>query len=292
MKFKKIASLPAFELGETELQHGDVVPTISGSQAPSPILLDDSTMRIYFSSRDTKTRSLPFFFDVNTNFDVVNKTDMPVVPLGNPGEADEAGVMPSHAIGNSLYYTGWNRVDNNTGVRYRTACMKVDLNPLGKKTLIFDRLDIAPCGTSMPFFEEIEADTYGVMKYRLHFMSYKYWKDNEPYYTASYKQASWSDSFFGDSVSHLPSSIARPVAYKDDIFYSERAGTDYRLNKDKSYRIFYTDSKEEPKQVEILGGEDDLMQAYGYPIDFAGKTILLYNNTFTGPIQVAELVNE
>lgn len=291
MKFKKVASLPEFSIGSIDLQHGDVVPEFSGSQAPSPVVLEDGNMRIYFSARDNKKRSLPFYYDIDREYNVIGMADSPIIPLGAPGEADEDGVMPSQVIENTLYYTGWNRVDNSTGARYRTACMSVRLGDPGTKLLIFDRLPIAPCGTSMPFLEIIESDDWGLMKYRVHFMSYKYWKNNEPYYTTSYQESSWGDSWFGEYIDTLPNSAARPVVFEGKIFYSERANEGYRLDKGKSYKMFYNSSKlDDPVLIEIDGGEDDLMQAYGYPIKFDNKTVLLYNNTFTGSIQIAELI--
>src|SRR5258706_13421338 len=70
--------------------------------------------RVYFSSRDKKSRSRIFSFHINIspeNFRVSSKAKL-ILDLGEPGAFDDCGVMPSWLFRVSrkvqyLYYTGW-----------------------------------------------------------------------------------------------------------------------------------------------------------------------------------------
>ena len=73
--------------------------------------------RIFHSDRVGGT-SVPKYIDVSKkDFSVINEYDGPIVPLGERGTFDWAGVMPTSVIKidektTYIYYVGWsNRID-------------------------------------------------------------------------------------------------------------------------------------------------------------------------------------
>jgi predicted GH43/DUF377 family glycosyl hydrolase len=90
------------------------------SQCPAPIVIDDTTIRVFFACRPSRKRGeLPLsqsgFVDLDRNDPCVVKgiSENPILPLGPPGSFDEFGSMSSSFVlsGHSIYayYTGWTR---------------------------------------------------------------------------------------------------------------------------------------------------------------------------------------
>lgn len=95
----------------------------SHAQLPTPLKLNEHQFRFYFSSRDRKGRSLPYFLDYDMKTQkLINQSEKPILDLGNPGMFDDSGVMPSCIIGVKgelyLYYIGWNQ---RTNVSYQLS---------------------------------------------------------------------------------------------------------------------------------------------------------------------------
>lgn len=82
---------------------------------PIPFLLNEGTLRIFYSSRDSDDRMLPTFVDVDVDDPsrILHLNETPLVELGPPGAFDDSGVtLGSIAeVGGRtlLYYTGWKR---------------------------------------------------------------------------------------------------------------------------------------------------------------------------------------
>lgn len=90
------------------------------AQCPTPLLLDDATLRIYIATRPPRDGALqyvahPGYVDVARDdpLRVLGVSPQPVLELGRRGMFDEFGVMPGSAVrvGDTirLYYTGWTR---------------------------------------------------------------------------------------------------------------------------------------------------------------------------------------
>src|SRR6266566_389470 len=82
---------------------------------PIPYVLDDTTLRLFFSSRDHDDRMLPAFIDVDLRNPsrILNSCDEPLIGLGEPGTFDDSGVTLASTITHQgktyFYYTGWKR---------------------------------------------------------------------------------------------------------------------------------------------------------------------------------------
>ena len=94
------------------------------AQAPFADFVDQNKLRIYFSSRDKKNRSLPFYIETEAENpeNILYIHHEPILKLGNLGSFDDSGVMPSCIVNYNnkkyLYYVGWNV---GTTARYRLA---------------------------------------------------------------------------------------------------------------------------------------------------------------------------
>ena len=75
---------------------------------------NENIIRIYFSTRDEYGRSLPDYIEVNADnpTEILTTNQTPILPLGQLGEFDDCGVMPSWVVNKNnekwLYYIGWN----------------------------------------------------------------------------------------------------------------------------------------------------------------------------------------
>ena len=102
----------------------DVTQPWSRSHAmlPTPILLDDATLRVYFSSRDAEGRARPGFVELDPRHPTrVRRGPVgPLLDLGDPGAFDQDGVVATSIVRDGtewrLYYAGF---ENGTRVPYR-----------------------------------------------------------------------------------------------------------------------------------------------------------------------------
>jgi hypothetical protein len=97
----------------------------SHAQLPTPVPLDEHTVRVFVSSRNGSGESLPYAVDLDIDtFDIVGNQRRPLMPLGARGAFDENGIMPSSVVRLNdgsfrMYYIGWNR--GSSTVPYRLA---------------------------------------------------------------------------------------------------------------------------------------------------------------------------
>ena len=82
---------------------------------PIPVLLSNSTLRLFYSSRDDDDRMLPAYIDVDPRnpLRVISAEEKPLIDIGIPGTFDDSGVTVTSALeyGGQLffYYSGWKR---------------------------------------------------------------------------------------------------------------------------------------------------------------------------------------
>ncbi|MBS1142610.1 MAG: hypothetical protein H6R14_16 [Proteobacteria bacterium] len=93
------------------------------AQCPTPLILDDSTVRVYIACRpqrggDLQYVSYPGYVDLARDdlTRVVGISAAPLLPLGNSGSFDEFGIMPSCILRKDgaiyMYYSGWSRMQS------------------------------------------------------------------------------------------------------------------------------------------------------------------------------------
>lgn len=93
------------------------------AQCPTPFLLNEDVVRVYFATRpardsDLQYVSYPAFVDLNRRdlTEVIGISEQPLLPLGKTGAFDEFGIMPSSIVKSGdtiyMYYTGWTRMSS------------------------------------------------------------------------------------------------------------------------------------------------------------------------------------
>ncbi|HVX40274.1 MAG TPA: hypothetical protein VHB25_11940 [Gemmatimonadaceae bacterium] len=87
----------------------------SYAHLPTPYLLDDRTIRVYFAGLDDEQVGRVGYVDVDAHdpLRIIASSDDPVLDIGAPGLFDDAGVNPSCLVpvdgGVRMYYIGWQR---------------------------------------------------------------------------------------------------------------------------------------------------------------------------------------
>ena len=87
----------------------------SHATRPIPILLNDETLRIYFSSRNQDNCPLPNYIDVSAlpPFQILHVNHSPLLSLGKLGCFDDSGVtitgIADSELGRAAFYSGWKR---------------------------------------------------------------------------------------------------------------------------------------------------------------------------------------
>jgi hypothetical protein len=84
-------------------------------QCPIPYLNKRGNISLFFTSRDKQNFSHPFCMEISATppYQIINLAKEPLFTLGNPGNFDSSGVMPSCILRTPsgalhLYYIGWN----------------------------------------------------------------------------------------------------------------------------------------------------------------------------------------
>jgi hypothetical protein len=281
---------------------------VSHAQCPTPELLSETTLRIYFGTRDAKNRTRPTFIDVDPNNPAqVNYVhDRPILELGELGCFDDAGVMPFCVINvdgrKLLYYAGWN---TSTTVPYRIS-IGLAVSDDGGNTFrrihqgpILDRSLDEPHFCSTPFVVRESS------QWRMWFLSCRGWRRlkgrPEPQYdvrsACSDDGIHWRrDGSIAIGIDTSEEAIARPWvlagANRWRMWYCHRSLDGYRTDKGSSYRIGYAESADNGatwKRLDRLGGCDPSesgwdgeMAAYPATYEHQGRLYLLYNGNGFG----------
>ncbi len=283
------------------------------AQSPQALVCDDF-VRIYFStrSRDANGKYLSHvaFVDMTKNLSsVVRVSTRPVIPLGDLGTFDEHGIFPMNVLRRNgvvhAYTCGWSR---RVAVSVETG---VGLAVSGDDGESFRRVGAGPVLTSSPQEPFLVGDGF-VMEVggRLH-MWYifgtewkRYASDAPPERTYKIGHAVSADGVewvkeegrriiadrLGESESQaLPTVIEIDGRYH--MFFCYRQSFDFRLNRDRGYRIGHAWSEDlvswiradEELLLDVSAGEwDSDMLCYPHVFRCDGKVYLLYNGNQFG----------
>jgi hypothetical protein len=279
----------------------------SHAQGPTPFVASSETLRIYFGARDASNRTSTVFLDARLNDPetILRVHDEPVLPLGNLGCFDDAGVMPSCIVPvggeHYLYYTGWN---TSTTVPYRNS-IGVAASDDGGLTFrrpfegpILDRMPTEPHFCATPFVMR-DAGSW-----RMWYLSCSQWTlvDGKPEaryhirHTESDDGLSWrrpgtvAIDYLGPDEA-----IARPWVIKDSsgyqMWYCYRSIRGYRVDPAQAYQLGFATSKDGlawkrrddvPQLVGASNGWDADMVAYPALIDAGERRLLFYNGNGFG----------
>ncbi|GHU04755.1 hypothetical protein FACS1894205_3530 [Alphaproteobacteria bacterium] len=95
----------------------------SHAQVPTPLMLNDDVIRVYYSAWDDQGRSRPFFVDLKADDPtcILQAPMEPLLDLGKPGCFDDNGVLCCSVVKvkNDLYYMYYVGFEILKNIRYR-----------------------------------------------------------------------------------------------------------------------------------------------------------------------------
>src|SRR5271155_2427808 len=277
------------------------------AQIPTPHLVSDDQVRVYFATRDEKGRSRIGLIELDPDAPATGRAvlDSPVLDLGRPGTFDDSGVMPSCLVDagdeQHLYYIGWTQ---GVSVPYRNA-IGLAISTDGGTTFtrafegpVLDRSRDEPFSTTACFVLP-EGGTQ-----RMWYTSTTDWVDVrgrlEPVYVIKYAESDDGVTWRRDNVtciepqSPLEANV-RPWVLRDGdtyrMWYCYRGSVGYREDPGQSYRIGHAESSDgvvwqrhdEAAGIELSeSGWDSEMLAYPSLYEHRGSRHLLYNGNGFG----------
>jgi len=274
---------------------------------PATYLVDDKTLRIYFSTRDEKGRSIPTYIEVNPldPKEILYVHDRPILELGELGTFDDNGIMPSWIVedGNRvlMYYIAWNP---QVTVSYRLAIGLAISNDGGKTFTRFSKGPLSDRSADEPFFNTAPCVMKEGDAWKLWFVSCTGWKTikdwPEPFYNIKYAVSTDGTNWKKTGVTCIDyddftHAIGRPCVFKEDdvyyMLYSYRGSVDYRTSAETSYRLGMatsTDGVSWVRRDDEIGikfsedGWDSMMMEYCATYKVNGRRFLLYNGNGFG----------
>jgi predicted GH43/DUF377 family glycosyl hydrolase len=275
---------------------------------PTPLVIDDKTIRIYFGVRDKDSKTRTTFIDVDKNnpSEVKYVHDKPVLDLGKIGAFDDSGAnvcsVVRHGEDIYMYFIGWNP---STTVHTRNAIGMAISKDNG---LTFNRVydgSILDRNKEEPYYTgavDVRRESDDV--WRMWYTSGTEWKmvNNKPeiWYHIKYAHSLDGIDWVRDNVLCIPPSnpleaTARPsVIFKDGkymMWFSKRSISGFRTNKQAQYRAGYAESKDgikwtrtdEKSGIDVSGeGWDSEAIAYPYVIDAGDRFLMFYNGNGFG----------
>jgi hypothetical protein len=269
---------------------------------PFAIRLSESIYRIFFTVRDSLSRSFITFgdFDADKNFQLVHLSDKPVLEPGEPGLFDDSGVAVGYLIyiNNKLvlYYLGWN--------------LKVTvpwLNTIGRAEWDESEQRFIKCGRA-PMMDRSEEDPFSISypsvlfdqgMYRMWYGSNLAWGNTQETMQHVFKYAESDNGIHWKRTNEIllnfehpgEYALSKPFVMKEDdkpyqMWYSYRANGEIL-----SYRIGYAESADglQWTRMDDQAGIDVTPNAWdsdmiSYPFIFRhkGELHMLYNGNGYG----------
>lgn len=268
---------------------------------PVPIWMPNGLLRVYYTSRDSKSRSYISWveFDPSDDFKVVSVADQPVLSPGGIGLFDDSGVTLGCIVegkeGWLLYYLGWNLA---VTVPWHNSIGLATGNPFtGEFTKnspapMMDRDHTDPYSVSYPFVLK-EGN-----KYRMWYGTNRAWgarqeeMDHVLKYAESEDGIHWKRSGIVALDHAYPTeyAVSRPFVRKHNniyqMWFSYRPGPE-----GATYRIGYAESADgiqftrrdaEAGITVSDSGWDSDMVCYPSLFEYKEKTYMLYNGNGYG----------
>jgi hypothetical protein len=274
---------------------------------PTPLQVDEQTLRLYFGTRCAKGQTRTTFVDVDAQAPgrVIYVHDRPVLDLGKIGAFDDSGANVSCVIRVGervfMYFIGWNP---STTVHTRNAIGLAISDDNGQTfTRTFDGA-VLDRSKNEPYYtgavDVMNTDDGFLMWYT----SGSAWKlingKPEIFYHIKFAHSRDGIDWVRDDVTCIPpahefEATARPnVVWRDGLFhmwYSRRDLREFRLDPKRGYRGGYatsTDGRQWQRRDEELGldvsasGWDSDAIAYPYVLPQGTRDLLFYNGNGFG----------
>lgn len=295
--------------GVIYVPHGKHQFDVSHCHKPTPLILNDEIIRIYFGVRDTSGKTRTTFIDVKSDnpSEILYVHDRPVIDLGKIGAFDDCGANVSSVIrvGNLvyMYFIGWNP---GTTVHTRNA-IGLAISEDGGWSFrraydgsILDRIKTEPYYTGAVDVINTGND------FKIWYTSGSEWKtiDGKPeiFYHIKYGTSKNGIDWLREDVTCIPPShefeaTARPsvtfVNNKYSMWYSRRDLRSFRLDPHNGYRGGYAESYDGinwERLDDLLGLDispdenawDSQAIAYPYVVTIKNKQIMFYNGNGFG----------
>ncbi len=278
------------------------------AQVPTPILISNNLIRVYYTSRDQENKSHISFIDVSAKnpLEIIYEHDEPVLSPGPSGTFDDCGVMCSWAIKHEkeiyLYYIGWNV--RNTVPYYNAVGLAISKNE-GRS---FTKISEGPLWDRdiyEPFFSAstcvIKEDGF----WRNWYLSCTGYKEvlgkMEPRYHIKYAESNDGIHWVRNGViaidykNDFEAGIVKASVVKHNsiykMWYSHRNFVDYRTDSSNSYKIGYAESYDgiiwtrldSESGISLSAkGWDSKMIEYPHVIASGEKFYLFYNGNQFG----------
>ena len=274
------------------------------AQAPSVIEFD-SFIRVYFSCRPKPNEqgqyvSYSSYVDLNkNNFNILKVAENPILDLGRLGTFDEFGTYPASVIKTNdkymVFYGGWTRCESvpfNVAIGCGISNDGEKFEKLGSGPILSYSLD-EPFILSGPKIRKFDNTYY------LFYIAGRKWvtisDKPEPIYKirmATSKDAlTWkkhNKDLIEDLLNENEAKASPDVIFangKYHMFFCYREASDFRKNKDRSYRIGYAYSVDlvswvrDDSKIGIetsKKGWDSEMIAYPHVVKLNGKYYMFY----------------
>jgi hypothetical protein len=280
----------------------------SHASIPFSLHLEGNRFRIFFSARNERGQSLPYFVNAtieNGTITIENEISAPILPLGEAGTFDDSGIMPSCLVKKDgliyLYYIGWNPQVN---VSYR---LSIGLAISRDNGLTFEKAFKGPiCDRSMeePFFNTAPFVICDQNQWKMWYISCTAWRTINNYPEPQYhiKYAESHDGIHWDrgkviclDYDEVSEALGRPCVYRKDnayeMYFSYRKLTDYRTTKFAGYQIGFARSNNGKDWTKLYDqanialsehGWDSQMMEYCHVFEHDQVWYMLYNGNDFG----------
>jgi len=315
-KWKKIGKV----FDPTEYKNDDWLNEFA--QAPSVLEFEDH-IRVYFSCRPKADKngqyvSYSSYVDLDKyNFNVIDVAKQPILELGNIGTFDEFGTYPVSVIKSDnkymAYYGGWTRCESvpfNVAIGYAESDDGKIFKRLGNGPILSYSID-EPFILSGPKIRKFNDTFY------LFYIAGRKWVlvNNKPEPVYKIRMAHSKDGMnwikhnkdlIADLLHENEAQASPDVIFSNGryhMFFCYREASDFRHNKDRSYRIGYAYSTDllnwhrDDSKVGLDVSEnswDSQMLAYPHIVHLNNKTYMFYLGNEVGRygFGVAELEGE
>ena len=267
---------------------------------PTPLLLDQDTIRIFAGFRDDKGVSRVGYVDVDANNPKIVKkvSKEPVLDIGLPGTFDDNGVVPCAVINNEgkihLYYAGYQL---GYHVRMLIYCGLAISEDNGRSFKKYSQVPVLERSDSELLFRVIHSVVKEKDKWRIYYGAGSCFKMGKkktlPLYDIRYIESNDGIKFQGFGKVVIPTQgdeyrVGRPYVIKDEDIYKMFfcAGSE-----DLTYKLAYAESNDgvnwirDDNKLNISlssSGWDSQMMAYPSVVKHNEKTYLFYNGNNYG----------
>lgn len=274
---------------------------------PTPLILNSSTLRVYFGVRDEerKTRTTFVDLDLNNLNQIKYIHDKPVLDLGKIGAFDDSGANVCSVIRSNndvfMYFIGWNpsttvhtrnsiglAISKDNGFSFERAFDGAVLDRTKDEPYYTGAVDVRKEGN----------------KWKIWYTSGSEWKiingKPEIFYHVKYGTSKNGVDWERENVTCIPPSnefeaTARPsVIFHKGVYkmwYSKRNLENFRTDSKQSYRPGYAESEDGINWTRMddaldlplsSKGWDSEAIAYPYVIEINGKLVMFYNGNGFG----------